>query len=108
VNEERWWRSLVETAAFLPCFGAFVWACIELLWALLVVTADDFPQCPTIQPDKAALTLLTLVIVALVAASFVLVARRRTLIGYGCVLAQIPLAFAWVEIDGGAASCLIG
>jgi hypothetical protein len=48
------------------------------------------------------------VIVALVAASFVLVARRRTFIGYACVLAQVPLVVAWIEIDGGAASCLIG
>jgi hypothetical protein len=38
----------------------------------------------------------------------VLVARRRTFVAYACVLAQRPVAAAWIEIDGGAASCLIG
>jgi hypothetical protein len=45
VDGEPWWRTLVETAAVVPCFAAFLWACYAVLNALLVVTADDFPQC---------------------------------------------------------------
>jgi hypothetical protein len=108
VDGESGWRRLVEIAAIVPALAAFVWACYAALMALMVVTADDFPQCSSIHPDKAALTLLTLVIVALVAAALVLVVRRRTFIAYGCVLAQVPLALAWMEVDGGAAGCLIG
>jgi hypothetical protein len=50
----------------------------------------------------------TLVSVVLAAAALVLVARRRTFVAYGCVLAQVPVALAWIEVDGGAAGCLIG
>lgn len=46
--------------------------------------------------------------VALAVAALVLVARGRTLVAYGCVLLEIPLALACREIDGGAAGCLIG
>jgi hypothetical protein len=106
MDGERWWRTLVETAAVVPCFASFLWACYAVLNALLVVTADDFPQCD-LDPDKVALTLLTLVSVALAAAALMLV-RRRTFVAYGCVLAQVPLALAWIEVDGGAAGCLIG
>ena len=54
------------------------------------------------------LTLLTLVSVILAAAGLVLVIRRRSFVAYGCVLAQLPIALAWIEVDGGAAGCLIG
>jgi hypothetical protein len=74
----------------------------------LVVAADDFPQCPEIRPDKTALVLVSIAVATFAVASLVLVARLRTLVAYGCVLVQIPLAFAWMEIDGGAAGCLIG
>jgi len=76
--------------------------------AWLVLTADDFPQCSEIDPDKVALTLVTLVVIGLAAASSVLGIRRHFFAAYACVLAQLPLAAAWIEIDGGAAGCLIG
>jgi hypothetical protein len=98
----------VGTAAVVPCLASFLWACYAGLSAWLVVSADDFPQCSEIDPDKVALTLVTLVVIILAAASLVLVIRRRTFLAYACVLAQLPLAAAWIEIDGGAAGCLIG
>jgi len=56
----------------------------------------------------ALLALVTLAVVGFTVASLVLVVRCRTLLAYGCVLAQVPLLFAWSAVDGGAASCLIG
>ena len=88
--------------------AAFLWALYAVLMTWLVVAADDFPQCPTIRPDKTLLVLVAFVIAAVAIASLVLVARARTLTAYGFVLLEIPLALAWIEIDGGAASCLIG
>lgn len=108
MERSGWRRDVVETAAVLPALAAFVWACVEGFAAWLVLAADDFPQCPSIQPDKLSLALVTLAVVGLTVASLVLVVRRRTLLAYTCVLAQVPLAFAWNAIDGGAASCLIG
>ena len=92
----------------MPALAAFVWACYEGFAAFLVLSADDFPQCSGMDPDKTALALITLAVVALTVASLVLVAQRRTLIAYACVALQIPLGFAWVAVDGGAAGCLIG
>jgi hypothetical protein len=108
VEPSGWRRDLVETAAVIPVFAALVWACIEGFAAWLVIAADDFPQCPNIQPDKLFLALVTLAVIALTVASLVLIIRRRTRLAYACVLAQVPLGFAWNAIDGGAASCLIG
>jgi hypothetical protein len=75
---------------------------------LPALAADDFPQCSGMHPDKTALALITLAVVSLTVASLVLVAQRRTFIAYGCVAGQIPLALAWMSVDGGAAGCLIG
>jgi predicted aconitase with swiveling domain len=61
-----------------------------------------------LDPDKALLALVTLAVIGFTVASLVLVVRCRTLLAYGCVLAQVPLFFAWSAVDGGAASCLIG
>ncbi len=99
---------MLESLAVVPALGAFAWALMEGSMALLVVSADDFPQCSGMDPDKAALVLITVAVVALAVASLVLVARRRTLIAYGCVALQVPLGFAWAAVDGGAAGCLIG
>ena len=102
------WRTIAETAAVVPALAAFLWACYEALMTWLVVAADEFPQCSEIRPDKALLVLISVAVAALAVASLVLVVRRRKFIAYGCVLVQIPLAFAWMEVDGGAAGCLIG
>ncbi len=99
---------MLESLAVVPALGAFAWALIEGSMALLVVSADDFPQCSGMDPDKTALVLITVAVVTLAVASLVLVARRRTLIAYGCVALQVPLGFAWAAVDGGAAGCLIG
>jgi hypothetical protein len=108
VEQEHGLRGVLESLAVLPAMAAFVWALIEGLMALLVVSADDFPQCSGMNPDKTALVLVTVAVVTLAVTSLVLVARRRTFIAYGCVALQVPLGFAWAAVDGGAAGCLIG
>jgi hypothetical protein len=102
------WQSVAALAAALSAFAGFVWAMLAALWALLVATADDFPQCPEIQPEKALLVIVTLAIATLAVASVVCLYRRRFRAAFGGALVQIPLAFAWTAIDGGAAGCLIG
>jgi hypothetical protein len=108
VEREERRRSLADTFAVVPALAAFCWAVDEVLVALWVITADEFPQCSSLHPDKALLALVTLVVAGFAGASLGLVVRGRTLLAYGCALAQIPLFFAWSALDGGAASCLIG
>jgi hypothetical protein len=99
---------MAEIAAAVPAFAGVMWAIYEVLLALLVVTADDIPQCPRIQPDKTLLVLVTLLIATVAVASLISLFRHRILAASCGVLIQIPLAFAGNAADGGAAACLIG